>query len=62
MLKTTEKQRGGVTGRGFLPGQSGNPGGRPKGFAVCIKERCGENYERLVEGLYLIAFGKAAIR
>jgi hypothetical protein len=22
---------GGVTGKGFLPGQSGNPGGRPKG-------------------------------
>jgi hypothetical protein len=25
------KQLGGVTGKGFLPGQSGNPGGRPKG-------------------------------
>ena len=26
----TTKKLGGVTGRGFLPGQSGNPGGRPK--------------------------------
>jgi hypothetical protein len=31
-LRTTPKQRGGVTGQGFLPGQSGNPGGRPKGI------------------------------
>jgi len=33
-LRATEKQRskrpGGVTGKGFMPGQSGNPGGRPK--------------------------------
>jgi hypothetical protein len=33
-LRTTAKQRekqlGGVTGKGFRPGQSGNPGGRPK--------------------------------
>jgi hypothetical protein len=30
-LRTTPKQRGGVTGKGFLPGHSGNAGGRPKG-------------------------------
>lgn len=29
--KTTEKQLGGATGKGFMPGQSGNPAGRPKG-------------------------------
>lgn len=29
-MKTTRKQRGGVTGKGFLPGQSGNPAGRPR--------------------------------
>lgn len=28
--KTTGKTVGGVTGKGFLPGQSGNPSGRPK--------------------------------
>ncbi len=27
--KHVEKQRGGITGKGFMPGQSGNPGGRP---------------------------------
>ena len=26
----TTKKPGGVTGKGFMPGQSGNPGGRPK--------------------------------
>jgi hypothetical protein len=28
--ETTAKKLGGVTGKGFLPGQSGNPSGRPK--------------------------------
>lgn len=28
--ETTEKKLGGCTGKGFMPGQSGNPGGRPK--------------------------------
>jgi hypothetical protein len=27
---STEKLLGGVTGKGFMPGQSGNPSGRPK--------------------------------
>src|SRR4029453_4496628 len=26
-----EEKLGGITGKGFMPGQSGNPGGRPKG-------------------------------
>lgn len=39
---TTQEQRtdykpGGVTGKGFLPGQSGNPAGRPKG-SLSIKD------------------------
>jgi len=40
-LRTTGEQRrrgsGGVTGRGFKPGQSGNPGGRPAGLAALIR-------------------------
>jgi len=46
----------------FQPGQSGNPGGRPKGFATKIKELCGDDYEKIAKGLYLIAFGKASER
>ena len=37
---TTEKKLGGITGKGFVPGVSGNPGGRPKeyNFKEAIKE------------------------
>jgi hypothetical protein len=39
---------GGVTGRGFLPGQSGNPGGRPKGLAKRVRELVGTDGEAIV--------------
>jgi hypothetical protein len=29
VVKQDKKQRGGVTGKGFMPGKSGNPNGRP---------------------------------
>jgi hypothetical protein len=28
--RVVHKQLGGITGRGFLPGRSGNPNGRPR--------------------------------
>lgn len=41
----------------FGPGNKANPGGRPKGFANRIKELCGDDYEQIARGLYLIAKG-----
>lgn len=43
----------------FKPGNNANPGGRPKGFATKIKELCGDDYEKIARGLYMIAFGAA---
>lgn len=40
---------GGVTGRGFVPGQSGNPGGRPKGLSRRVRELVGEDGEAIAE-------------
>lgn len=37
--QATEKMVGGVTGKGFKPGQSGNPKGRPP-LAKDFKQRC----------------------
>lgn len=34
---------GGVTGKGFMPGRSGNPGGRPQGLAKAARELVGED-------------------
>lgn len=47
--KNNGKQLGGITGKGFLPGQSGNPGGRPKG-SVKISSAYERSLARLVPG------------
>ena len=41
---------GGVTGRGFRPGRSGNPGGRPQSLAKATRQLVGE------DGMKLAAF------
>ena len=46
---------GGITGKGFKPGQSGNPGGRPKGLARTVRDVCGGSPLRLARGLLEIA-------
>lgn len=43
---------GGVTGRGFTPGVSGNPGGRPKGLARRVRELVGENGEAIAAFMF----------
>ena len=40
---------GGVTGRGFKPGRSGNPGGRPQGLAKATRELVGEDGMKLAQ-------------
>ena len=42
-------QVGGVTGSGFLPGQSGNPGGRPKGLSRRVRELVGDDGESIAQ-------------
>jgi uncharacterized protein DUF5681 len=42
-------RRGGINGAGFLPGQSGNPGGRPKGLARRVRELVGDSGESIVQ-------------
>jgi Family of unknown function (DUF5681) len=46
-----------VIGKPFKPGQSGNPGGRPKGVARTVREVCGGDPTMLAEGLLAIARG-----
>jgi hypothetical protein len=50
-LRTTEKQRGGVTGKGFLPGQSGNPGGRPRSERKLLERMYEEDGEKVYQRL-----------
>ena len=40
-----------VIGRPFQPGQSGNPGGRPRGAAAIAREVCGGSPEKLASAL-----------
>ena len=48
--KTTKKQLGGVTGKGFMPGESGNPNGRPKGSGISITTEIKKKLAEVPEG------------
>ena len=45
---------GGITGRGFMPGESGNPGGRPKGLARRVRELVGEDGHAIAEYMFSV--------
>jgi Family of unknown function (DUF5681) len=36
--QTTGKQHGGITGKGFMPGRSGNPTGRPRRLPITDRD------------------------
>ena len=48
-VQNNGRTTGGVTGKGFVPGQSGNPRGRPKGLARATRELVGDDGMKLVE-------------
>lgn len=48
-VESNAPSTGGITGNGFKPGKSGNPGGRPKGLARLAREATGGDGRLLVE-------------
>jgi len=45
---------GGVTGKGFTPGVSGNPGGRPKGLSRRVRELVGDDGHEIAEFMFTL--------
>ena len=60
---TTGKQQGGVTGKGFLPGRSGNPGGRKRGTpnkaTLAVRDACGAIVEDAIYRRQLLVRARA---
>jgi hypothetical protein len=53
-------RRGGITGAGFMPGATGNPGGRPKGLARRVRELVGDDGHEIAEFMFSIMSDGAA--
>ena len=54
-VQSNGRGTGGITGKGFMPGKSGNPAGKPKGLARATRELVGEDGMPLVELWWSIA-------
>ena len=50
---------GGVTGCGFVPGISGNPGGRPKGLTRRVRELVGDDGTAIAEFMHAVMVDEA---
>lgn len=64
MSDQPEKMLGGITGKGFMPGESGNPGGRPKKKPVTeiLEEIFGsDNKEFIKKQLLKVMGGKSGM-
>lgn len=59
-VENNGRSRGGCTRRGFLPGQSGNPGGRPKGLAALVRAQTKDGKE-LVDLMLRVLRGTLAM-
>ena len=46
----------------WRPGESGNLSGRPKGLVAAVQEKAGKDGKKLVEGLWLLAYGRSEQR
>jgi len=65
----TPKKLGGCTGKGFMPGQSGNPSGRPKkkhlteAFEEMLEEKLQDPDNRRIfkEAMWLKTIGKGVV-
>jgi uncharacterized protein DUF5681 len=54
-VQNNGRRTGGITGNGFKPGRSGNPGGRPRGLSRATRDLVGEDGMAIVELWWQIA-------
>jgi hypothetical protein len=59
-VDNNEPASGGITGKGWKAGQSGNPGGRPKGIARQAREAAGGDASKLLQVLLDVAADDSA--